>query len=140
MSANECWQLISLNLERIEGVTISGGEPFLQFSELCHLVDLIKSNSNLSVILFSGFTYDEIKKKHHINDLLSNIDVLIAGRYQHESRIANGLIGSRNKTIHIMSSKYTVSALKSVPQAEIIISSTGEIIASGINPLQNVQW
>jgi len=69
------------NLENnIDGVTFSGGEPFLQAKELSLLAKLIKLNTTLDLQIFTGFEMDEI-----INDdqkrLLEYTDILISGRY-----------------------------------------------------------
>ena len=87
-------------------------------------------------MVFSGYTLDEIRRIPGSQAFLEKIDVLIAGRYQADQRVASGLIGSANKTIHLLSSRYTISDLEAVPQAEIILSPEGEIILSGIDPLK----
>ncbi len=43
----------------IEGVTISGGEPFQQSAALCRLLGLIRRRSSLSVLVFSGYRHGE---------------------------------------------------------------------------------
>lgn len=120
----------------LEGLTISGGEPLYQHRALENLLAIIRKNSNLSVLVFSGYTLDEIRRIPGSQAFLEKIDVLIAGRYQADQRVASGLIGSANKTIHLLSSRYTISDLEAVPQAEIILSPEGEIILSGIDPLK----
>jgi hypothetical protein len=46
---------------RIEGVTISGGEPLQQLAGLAHLLERIKTElPQLSVILFTGFSWEEL--------------------------------------------------------------------------------
>lgn len=123
------------NLPTIEGLTISGGEPLLQFAEVAELVCQIKQASHLSIILLTGFSWDEIQEMPGKASLLANIDVLIAGRYLHSKRIAQGLLGSQNKTIHFLTPRYTMDDLIPVPPAEIIITPQGELICSGIDPL-----
>jgi anaerobic ribonucleoside-triphosphate reductase activating protein len=45
----------------VEGVTFSGGEPFQQAPELCHLCEYIKlRRSSLSIGVFSGYTVHEL--------------------------------------------------------------------------------
>ncbi|HHY89731.1 MAG TPA: radical SAM protein [Chloroflexi bacterium] len=120
----------------IEGVTISGGEPLQQLASVTRLVKLIKENSDLSVLLFSGFSWEEIQKIPRIDALLTHIDVLLAGRYRQEERVASGLLGSANKTVHLLTPRYTLADLLAVPEAEITIAPDGEIHLSGINPLE----
>lgn len=120
----------------IEGITISGGEPLLQIKSLSKLLGYIKSNSNLSVLVFSGFEWSEIVEMPNSDNLLHNIDVLISGRYLEKQRIGHSLLGSSNKEIHLLSSRYKMSDLETIPPAEVIIDSNGEIHLSGIDPLQ----
>ena len=44
-----------------EGITVSGGEPFLQAAALLELIKEVKSIRDIGVIIYSGFTMDEIK-------------------------------------------------------------------------------
>jgi anaerobic ribonucleoside-triphosphate reductase activating protein len=66
---------------------------------------------------------------------LKHVDVLLAGRYDASQRVADGLIGSANKTVHFLTGRYNMADLESVPQAEVILNADGEIILSGIDPL-----
>jgi anaerobic ribonucleoside-triphosphate reductase activating protein len=120
----------------IEGVTISGGEPLQQKDALIELLTQIKQSTNLSVVLFSGYTFGEIQKMPKSRQFLPMVDILLAGRYDPSRRLASGLIGSANKTVHFFSSRYTIADLSNVPEAEVIIKDNGEIILSGINPIQ----
>ena len=45
-----------------EGITISGGEPFLQAKALFELVSLLKSIKDIGVIIYSGFTLEELQE------------------------------------------------------------------------------
>jgi len=67
-----------------------------------------------------------------VPSLLDYVDVLIAGRYSQPLRVATGLRGSTNKTIHFFTNRYSLHDIESVPAAEIIIYPDGGIIASGI--------
>ena len=90
----------------IEGVTFSGGEPFLQADALAELAIRIKrADKGLSIICYTGYTYEEITK---IIDsgvlsyfkLLSNIDYLIDGRFEQDKASLNcNWRGSTNQRI-----------------------------------------
>jgi anaerobic ribonucleoside-triphosphate reductase activating protein len=127
---------IELDSLGLEGVTISGGEPLQQTNSLVELVAGIRQRTALSTILFTGYSWEEVLARPNINHLLPFLDVVIAGRYIAENRVASHLIGSANKTLHFLTSRYTTADFQSVPQAEIFISPTGEIRLSGIDPLQ----
>lgn len=120
---------------KIEGLTISGGEPLLQLKPLVSFLTQVRNNTNLSVILFSGFTFEEIRTMPQSDRLYSLVDVLIAGRYDHSIPSSNPWIGSGNKTVHFFSSRYSIVDLQKVPSSEVIIQPNGELVSSGILPL-----
>lgn len=122
--------------DRLEGLTISGGEPAHQHRALASLLLLIRQQSNLSVLVFSGYKLEELQRMPGSRVFLQHIDVLIAGRYEASRRVASGLIGSANKAIHFLSDRYTIADLHKVPPAEIILSPEGDILLSGIDPLR----
>ena len=70
--------------KKIQGVTFSGGEPFLQAAELSQ-VALAAHQLGLDVVTYSGFTYEELieqgKNDINITALLSASDLLIDGKY-----------------------------------------------------------
>ena len=69
------------------------------------------------------------------SDLAKLVDVIIAGRFDKNKRLARGLLGSSNKTIHLLSTRYRDANFREVPQAEILIGSGGEVVLTGIDPL-----
>jgi len=70
--------------KKIQGVTFSGGEPFLQAAELSQIA-LAAHQLGLDVVTYSGFTYEELieqgKNDINITALLSASDLLIDGKY-----------------------------------------------------------
>lgn len=67
-------------VEKLDGVTLTGGEPLLQPRPLAHLAERIKSELNLSLQIFTGFEMCEIKGTAQ-KKLLSMADVVVTGRY-----------------------------------------------------------
>jgi anaerobic ribonucleoside-triphosphate reductase activating protein len=120
---------------KIEGVTISGGEPLQQRGPLLRLLQRVRQETSLTSLLFSGFTWAEIQKMPDAPALLACLDVLIAGRYQTSQRLARDLRGSANKSVHFLSNRYSLSDLQATPSAEVIITPEGNIMVSGIDPL-----
>jgi anaerobic ribonucleoside-triphosphate reductase activating protein len=120
----------------IEGISISGGEPLQQPGSLLTFLEKLKQVTTLTVVLFTGYTWQKVQHMPQAKKLLSLVDILLAGRYDLSRRIASSLLGSSNKTIHFLTSKYTPSDLQGVPESEVIIKENGEIILSGINPIE----
>ena len=120
---------------KVEGITISGGEPLQQLPALIAFLTEIRKKSRLSVLLFSGYDWQEIQSMPKSGILVSLVDVFIAGRYISSQRLARGLMGSGNKTAHFLTNRYSKSDLAAVPEAEVILNQNGEIVFSGINPI-----
>lgn len=97
-----------LNTPDIEGITISGGEPFLQSKALNTLITLIKSKKDFGVILYTGYTLEQIKSKNSLNDisLLKHIDILIDGLYEDSLNDGISLRGSSNQNIYQFTQRY----------------------------------
>ena len=109
------------------GVTISGGDPFEQPEELFYLLREIKQlDLSDGVIVFSGYTIDEIRVREELRKSLDYIDVLIDGLYMDEKRITNGLAGSSNQEFHFLTDKISRSGIN-IDQ-EVEIHSLGDLI------------
>lgn len=69
----------------LKGVTLSGGEPFMQAKTLATMIKNIK-NKNLNIITYSGFTYEQLLDKANDEncflDLLNQTDILIDGKFE----------------------------------------------------------
>jgi anaerobic ribonucleoside-triphosphate reductase activating protein len=118
----------------IEGLTVSGGEPLEQARPLRALLERLRRETSLSVILFTGFTCEEVTAAAEMADVLPFVDVLVAGRYDAARRLARGLRGSENKTTHFLTDRYAAGDLEAVPAAEIAVGPEGEVIVTGIDP------
>ena len=133
-SVHELFEEIAA-ISDIEGVSILGGEPLQQRRGVLALLQLIKTSTCLSVLLFTGFTEAEINRMPEAEKLLGLVDVLIAGRYDQSRRLARGLRGSSNKTVLFLSDRYRAEDLDAVPECEIQIGPEGEVIITGMDPM-----
>lgn len=125
---------------KCEGITISGGEPFLQAEALMRLIKDIKKRRDIGVIVYSGFTLDELKRDAEKAPLLSEIDILIDGRYIRELDDNRAYVGSSNQIIHYLSSRYILAgkAYYTVGKRRAEIKLTGtQAILIGV-PSHNV--
>ena len=133
--ADLCARLAALG-DGIEGLTVSGGEPLQQRPALLELLRRVRRETALSVVVFTGFTREEVGRLPEAGEVLACVDVLIAGRYDATRRVARGLLGSANKTVHFLTARYTAADLEAVPPAEVVITAAGEVVLSGIDPLR----
>ena len=86
----------------ITGLTISGGEPFLQYQSLLELLQIVKQKRpDIDVLVFTGFTIEKLDWDE-AKEILKLIDVLIDGPYVHEMNDGIGLRGSSNQRIHFL--------------------------------------
>lgn len=129
---------IAALVEGIEGLSISGGEPFQQPRSLLCLLRRVRQETNLSVLVFTGYTLGEIRGMPEVEPLLAYIDVLVAGRYDVTQHLSDslGLRSSANQTVHLLSEHYTMDDLRAVPPAEVILTPGGEVALSGVDPLR----
>ena len=91
-----------LSTPGIEGITISGGEPFLQSAELAALLTAVKLQKDPGVILYTGMLYDEIKD----NILTKHCDIIIDGEYQEQLNDGLSLRGSSNQNAILLTQRY----------------------------------
>lgn len=111
----------------VSGVTISGGDPFEQPEELFYLLREIKQlDLSDGVIVFSGYTMEQIRGDSKLEKCLDYIDVLIDGLYIEEKRITNGLAGSSNQQFHYLSDKISSDSIEIDQEVEIHL--LGELI------------
>ncbi|MCL2062039.1 MAG: radical SAM protein [Firmicutes bacterium] len=108
-SIGELAKAISSQSE-IEGITISGGEPFLQAELLEKLLAEIKQKRDLGVIIYTGYYLEQLKslekKKPSINSVLSITDILIDGIYSEELNDGKSLRGSLNQNVLFFTDRY----------------------------------
>lgn len=83
--------------ESLQGISISGGEPFDQYEALILLCSLIKVHTKLDVLVFSGYTLEQLTQKFADLKFIKVIDYLIAGPYLQAQPAATGLKGSLNQ-------------------------------------------
>lgn len=90
-------------LSYLTGITLSGGEPFMQPEACKELSDYVKS-IGLNVWCYSGFTFEQLisigKYKKEVLDLLETIDVLVDGKFELANKTLNMRYrGSTNQRI-----------------------------------------
>lgn len=98
----------AIQVHQIEGITLLGGEPFLQAQGLyeiakhCHL-------NGLSVMVFSGYTIKELEKMNFAmwREFFNYIDLLVDGPYIESKPETNRRwIGSTNQMLHFLTDYY----------------------------------
>lgn len=89
----------------LQGITLSGGDPLYQVNACLELVKKVKElNSDLDIIIYTGFTFEELannfKKNNDLLSLLKLSDILIDGKYEDSLRdLTLSFRGSTNQRV-----------------------------------------
>jgi anaerobic ribonucleoside-triphosphate reductase activating protein len=123
----------------IKGVTVSGGEPLQQMGAVAALLGRVRRETALSVVLFTGYAWEEVGRMPAAAALLKCVDVLVAGRYDATQRLdeSRDLRSSANQTVHLLTGRYTPADLAAVPPAEAVVAPDGSVVLSGLG---GVRW
>ncbi|MBU1106962.1 MAG: radical SAM protein [Candidatus Riflebacteria bacterium] len=119
---------------RADGLTLLGGEPLDQAAEVRELLLILRSIGYRGVILFSGYTWEQIAADPIKAEVAQLSDLVIAGPFD-KSR-APGVrrwIGSDNQTLHFQTDYYRLLAENWPPfvkEIEIVIGD-GDILVNG---------
>ncbi|HEY3377692.1 MAG TPA: 4Fe-4S single cluster domain-containing protein [Armatimonadota bacterium] len=93
-------------LVQADGLTISGGEPFEQAESLAALLDLLRAESDIEALIYTGYRREELEARNDAcADLLARTDLLIDSPF-HEAE-ANTLQwrGSDNQRVHLLTER-----------------------------------
>lgn len=94
--------LISQYKSVIDGVTITGGDPFFQPVQLRELLIGIRKLQINDVLVYTGYTMEEILSLPATADLLQYIGVLIDGPYRDDLNDNKSIRGSSNQKIYVL--------------------------------------
>lgn len=90
----------------VEGITLLGGEPFAHAAGAAALADEARM-LGLSVLVFSGYTLDQLRRRPDAAALLGRTDILVDGPYLREQPdTERRWIGSRNQGVHFLTGRY----------------------------------
>jgi anaerobic ribonucleoside-triphosphate reductase activating protein len=117
----------------IEGMTLTGGEPFEQAAPLAPLAASLRA-TGLSIMVFTGYDLEELTSPAQ-RALLAQCDVIVAGRYRQEERsIGAAWRGSSNQTVHFLTDRYDRSCLDDGVSCEVHIAANGSVTVTGFPP------
>lgn len=79
--------------KHIDGITLSGGDPFFQQDECVALLKLLPEH--LNVWIYTGFLYEEIQN----TELAQMADYIVDGKFDKKKIVAGEMYGSSNQRI-----------------------------------------
>ena len=124
--------------KRIQGITLSGGEPMEQAKGLAELLRIIKNmKPELTVICFTGYLYRNLLKRppsDSVGELISYLDLLIDGPYIQFQNDNVGLRGSRNQRFHYLTDRLKGYDLEIQPRRIEVNLQGGQAFIVGVPP------
>ncbi len=106
ISVSEILQRVK-SVSDIEGISILGGEPLEQAHALGEFLSSLRQETDLSVMLYTGYTMAEIKREEDKASVLEFVDVLVDGRYQEALKSSRRrYIGSDNQKLWLLTDRY----------------------------------
>ena len=111
MDSVELCELIEKSQQEngIEGITLLGGEPFLQARGLSEVAKFCREH-NLSVMTFTGYCLASLLAKEilYADELLTNTDLLVDGFFDKDNpETVRNWVGSTNQQFHFLTDFYT---------------------------------
>ncbi len=116
----------------VEGVTLLGGEPFEQ-AEACGVFASRARSLGLSVMVFSGYTREQLEGRAEGRALLEACDLLVDGRFERDRLDGSRRwIGSTNQRLHFLSARYSNDDARfRAPNTAEIRLRAGELVING---------
>ncbi|ANU09681.1 ribonucleoside-triphosphate reductase activating protein [Planococcus antarcticus DSM 14505] len=126
----------------IEGVTFLGGEPFDQPEALGNLAEMVRK-LGLSVMTFSGYLIEDLRKKTECQKLLASADLLIDGPFvQKQLDLSRPWVGSSNQRYHFLTVRYRHLEKKIIDidnKVEVRVSKDGSVSVNGMITQRNLE-
>lgn len=136
-----------LSVDAIEGLTVSGGEPFTQAAGLAMLVQSLRTRRDLGLILYTGYRLEDLrqmaKDEAGVSALLVQIDLLIDGPYVAARNDGAPLRGSANQRVIPLSDRYLASLRaydRDQPRGVELHVEIGERMLVGIPSARQLAW
>jgi anaerobic ribonucleoside-triphosphate reductase activating protein len=120
----------------VTGVTFSGGEPMAQAGALAELVDAIRRDRDWSVMAYSGFTLEHLRRHGDAAQrrLLSRLDVLVDGPYLAGRHADLRWRGSDNQRVHLLTGRHSPPDSDRSAGIELV-TGTDDVMWIGVPPV-----
>lgn len=123
VTVEEIWQKFQ-QLPDLAGISISGGEPFVQAVALADLARRVQSVDK-TVVCWSGYQLQQVKlgKIPGSQEFLNHIDLLVDGLFIQQQISNQPLRGSNNQTLHFLSGRIVEADVVNIPRQEWVLGS-----------------
>lgn len=132
MTTFDILALVSAVENEIEGITISGGEPFEQDEALFALLYSFKTaNPRMNVVVFTGYDIEKLRENQQYAPILECIDMLVAGPYKEELKVeGDGLCASKNQKVVLLNETFAGRLIQGGVEC-VIDEETGDMTCTG---------
>ena len=135
----EMVKLIASYKDRIEGITFLGGEPLEQIEAVTHISKKVQE-LGLTVLVFTGYDYNQIATRKEVQELVKSVDILIDGKYDETKKdFSRAWVGSSNQNYYFFSNKYDESVItKFKNKIELRIDKNNKISFNGMGNFEEL--
>lgn len=136
---DEFIKIIKSYSDKIEGITWLGGEPTEQIESVTKISKAVQE-FGLSVIVFTGYNYNELEKRMDFQELAKYTDILIDGKYeQDKTDYSRAWVGSSNQNYYFLSDRYDESVIyENKNKIEIRISPDSDVVMTGMGNFEKL--
>lgn len=118
--------------EGVEGITVSGGEPFDQPEGLRELLKHAREDHGLTTVVYTGYLYEDLTVDKLKAACLNHVDVIIDGGFVKALREPTFLArGSINQRIIPLTDRYNEDDFIMPGRVEVIIAPDGTVMETG---------
>ena len=140
------WILQRRRHSGIEGVTLSGGEPMHQVSDLCRVVESVKAGApDTGFGMFSGYSERELSRGRYwtladLTDadrsqlwlrLRERLDFAVLGRFVAAQPTLSPLRTSSNQSLRLFTPRHTEADFDTTHEVEVTIEPAGLVQITG---------
>ncbi|MGW7428285.1 4Fe-4S single cluster domain-containing protein [Streptomyces sp. NPDC054861] len=130
-------------LTEVEGVTLSGGEPFTQAEALAELLDAVREERpGFTAMAYSGFRHERLRRgTPGQRALLDRLDLLVDGPYVAARHAALRWRGSSNQRLLALTGRYAEELARVLAEddttagVELSVGADGSFSWAGVPPL-----
>lgn len=106
-------EMLLMEYGTLDGVVLSGGEPFLWAAALSEMITCLDESveNRIGVMIYTGYSYDELKmlakKDDDVAALLARSDIIVDGSYIKSLDNGETFRGSSNQRLIFLTDRYS---------------------------------
>jgi anaerobic ribonucleoside-triphosphate reductase activating protein len=120
--------------QAVDGLTISGGEPFAQAAALSAVVRRVRAARDISVMSYTGYVLEHLRRHGDTaqHRLLESLDILVDGPYLANRHAELRWRGSANQRLHYLTDRHRPQADDDGAGLQIELGADGAVRWLGV--------